>query len=64
MAFGGRFDVHFGFDFGFVSNHFRRLRRALGALSRMILERFWASFGPLGGVDCVTATCNVIVIML
>ena len=43
VAFGGRFWGHFGVVFGCVSSQFRRLRRALGVLLRLI----WSDFERL-----------------
>ena len=43
VAFGGRFFGLFGVVFGCVSNHFRRLRRALGVLLRLT----WSDFERL-----------------
>ncbi len=40
MAFGGRFEGHFGVDFGHVLSYFRKLRRALGFLLQLI----WSDF--------------------
>ena len=40
LTFGGRFEGHFEFIFGYVSSHFRRLRRALGVLLRLSRNDF------------------------
>ena len=43
LAFGGRFEDHFGVVFGCVSSDFRRLRFTLGVLLRLV----WSDFERL-----------------